>query len=127
MKKTLLCISLFISASLFINLNAQTQPQNPSFEDWEDVGLSVDEPVNWSSIKTSDKTVTNPLAPVVWDISTEAHTGSFSLKLYNVETLGSIVASGTIANGRIHAEFDPEAAYTFTDISDSRWNTPCTD
>jgi len=127
MKKRLLFTVILINLALVFSLNAQTQPENASFENWEDVGLTVQEPVDWSSIKTSDNTVTNPLAPVVWGQSTEAHTGSFSLHLFNVETIGSIVAAGTVTNGRVHADFNPDLAYVFTDIADPKWNTPCTD
>lgn len=127
MRNNLLLIGIFLLSAFFINLNAQTQPENASFEDWEDVGLPVEEPVNWSSIKTSDNSVTNPLAPIVWGKSTDARTGNYSLKLFNVETIGSIVASGTVTNGRVHADFNPNNAFVFTDINDSRWNTPCTD
>lgn len=127
MKRTLLFLALFTNIALILNLNAQTQPENPSFEDWEDVGLPIDEPVNWSSIKTSDNSTTNPLAPVVWGQSTDAHTGSYSFKLFNVETIGSIVAAGTATNGRVHADFNPNNGFVFTDVNDPRWNTPCTD
>ena len=50
MKKNLLFIIILVSS---ISLQGQ-QMQNASFEDWEDAGTVIDEPVNWSSIKTSD-------------------------------------------------------------------------
>ncbi len=117
-----------MNTALILSLNAQTQPENPSFEDWEDVGLPVEEPVNWSSIKTSDNPTTNAAAPIVWDKSTDAHLGNFSLKLLNVETIvPGLVASGTVTNGRVHADFNPDLAYVFTDVNDPQWNSPCSD
>lgn len=121
--KTLLpfTIVLFlISGSVFAQ-----QFENGGFEEWEEVGLGADmkEPVNWSSIKTSDLDLINDNAPVVWSISNEAHTGEHSLYLLNISTFG-IVATGTITNGRVHGDFNPDNGYVFTDINDSRWNSP---
>lgn len=102
---------------------SQQQPQNPSFEDWEDVSLDVPEPENWSSIKTAD--ALGGFAPYVWDQSTDAHTGTYSVKVYNEDTFVGIVAAGTMTNGRIHAEISG-TGWAFTNPADSRWNTPLT-
>ncbi len=117
-----LLIAFFSSA-----LVAQTQFENPGFEEWEEVGLGPDlmEPVDWSSIKTSDRDDLNQLAPVVWWPSDDAHSGDFSLHLKNAAVFG-IVATGTITNGRVHADFNPDSGYVFTDLDDARWNTPFT-
>jgi len=90
MKKNLLItIGLLIAITAF----SQQQPENPGFEDWEDVGLNVDEPVNWSSLKTSNDPGINFVAPYVWDKSTDFHTGTYSVKLYNSSVLGIVAAS----------------------------------
>jgi len=103
------------------------QIENPGFENWEDAGTVIDEPVNWSSIKTSDAgSLINNAAPVVWGQSDDAHSGDFSVKLTNVLTIGSIIATGTITNGRIHASFNPAEGYAFTDATDPRWHTALT-
>lgn len=34
-----------------------------------------------------------------------------------------IPIAGTITNGRIHSDFNPDLAYSYTDVSDSRWHT----
>lgn len=109
-------------------INAQQQIQNPGFEEWEDVGFATPEPVNWSSIKTSDNLVLNGFAPVVWGQSTDAHSGSYSLYLFNVyNALINSVASGTITNGRIHSNLDTDSAYAFTDADNEQWHTVLTD
>lgn len=105
---------------------AQQQFENGDFESWEDAGTVVDEPVDWSSIKTSDVSSLNSFAPQVWDKSTDAHSGSFSLYLENKSSFG-IVANGIVSNGRIHADTDPELGYVFTDGSNAQWNTAFTD
>ncbi len=102
------------------------QLENPGFELWENAGTVRDEPVDWSSIKTSDAgDLINNAAPLVWDKSTDAHSGNFSLKLINKEAFG-IVATGTMTNGRVHADFNPELGFVYTDSSDARWHTPFT-
>ncbi len=120
-------LSIFILSFISVSLIGQTQFQNPGFEDWEEVGLGPDlmEPVNWSSIKTSDIEDLNTVAPVVWEISDEAHTGNHSVRLHNV-SIFNIVATGTITNGRVHADFNPDLGYVFTDVDDDQWNTPFT-
>jgi hypothetical protein len=124
MKKNLL---FFVLASIItFSLSAQ-QFQNAGFENWEDAGTVKDEPVDWSSIKTSDGgNLVNQAAPVVWWQSTDAHSGSYSVELQNILTLGTIVATGTITNGRIHASFTIADSYSFTDPTDARWNSPLT-
>jgi len=102
------------------------QIENPGFENWEDAGTVIDEPVNWSSIKTGDGgDIINSAAPVVWGQSDDAHTGNFSVELFNVFTFG-IVATGTTTNGRTHPDFVPDDAYAFTDPNDDRWHTVLT-
>ena len=123
MKKILL-FTLILS---FTSLMAQEQFENASFEEWESVviGEYDIEPVNWSSIKTSDSDLMNGLAPVVWQRSDEAKTGNYSLYLKSKETLG-IVATGTMVNGRLHADLNYDSAYAFTDTNDSQWNSAFT-
>ncbi len=116
----LLVLSFVFGLSAFAQ-----QFQNGGFEEWEDVGLGAEmmEPVNWSSIKTSDLDNLNPLAPVVWSISDDAHSGDYSIHLFSVGTLG-IVASGMITNGRVHADLNPDNGYVYTIQDDPRWNSP---
>jgi len=109
------------------SLHAQTADtlENPGFERWEvPIGLPADhpEPVNWSGIKTSDNAKVNPLAPVNWARSDTAHSGNYSLKLFNVSALG-LVATGTMTNGRVHAEVSATESYIYTDTTNPLWNT----
>ena len=120
MKNLFLTIIAFV---IGIAVFAQ-QPENAGFELWEDVGLATDEPVDWSSIKTSDNSIANSFAPYVWDQSTDAHSGTYSVQLINGSVLG-IVAAGTVTNGRIHAELSG-VGWAYTDPADARWNTPLT-
>jgi hypothetical protein len=125
MKLNLFGILIFLFISLAAT--AQYQLENPSFEEWEDVGLPVEEPVDWSSIKTNDNPVLNGPAPIVWGKSNDAHSGNYSLHLFNVY-IGLIgqAAVGTMTNGRVHADLNIENAWSYTDTTDARWNTPLT-
>lgn len=108
---------------------AQQQPENPGFENWEDVGIGGDtlEPVDWSSLKTSDGgPAINSVIPVVWERSTDAHSGMYSVKLTNKPIL-VFVAPGTLTNGRVHAAVPPTDAYVYTVDTAAEWNTPFND
>jgi len=123
MKKTYLLLSILL---IFVTTLLKAQLENTSFEDWEDAGTVIDEPVNWSSIKTSDDDFLSGQAPVVWEQSTDAHTGNYSIKLFNVVPFPGLVAAGTLTNGRIHADFNPDLAYSYTNPNDDQWHTVCT-
>ncbi len=107
---------------------AQNQLENPGFEDWEDVLIgdpdTIREPAEWSSLKTSDNDQLSTFAPVVCERSADSHSGKYSIKLTNVESL--IVANGAATNGRVHPDLNRELAFMYTDTLDSRWNTPFT-
>jgi hypothetical protein len=120
---------LIISFTVFwINcLNAQSQFVNPGFEAWEEIGFgpNILEPVNWSSIKSTDDEGLNGRAPVVWSRSDDAHSGNYSLHLYTVNIFGLMV-TGAMTNGRIHATPNPDEGYTYTDPDHEQWHTRIT-
>jgi hypothetical protein len=98
------------------------QLENPGFENWENAGTVKDEPVDWSTIKTSDDPGISAVAPVTFARCDTAHSGNYSLRLYNVKVFG-LIATGAITNGRFHAEFNLDSSYSFTKPDDPRWNT----
>ena len=85
---------------------------------------TIREPVDWSSLKTSDDPNLTPLAPDVCSRSHDAHSGEYSIKLTNVQSF--IIANGVATNGRMHASITPGESYIFTDPEDGKWNTPFT-
>lgn len=115
----LLIIAAFVNSPM-----AQNQFENGGFESWEEVvnGDYKLEPVDWSSIKTSDDDSYNNVAPVVWAKSNDAHSGNSSLYLYNTSYFG-IVVTGTMTNGRVHTELPAVNSYMYTDPDDDRWNS----
>jgi len=129
MKKKLLLIYLIFFALTINQSSGQQQPENPGFEFWEEIGYGPDtlEPVGWNSLKTSDGgDMINDVIPVVWEQSTDAHSGMFSIRLFN-EPILTLVAPGTLTNGRVHAAIDPADAYVFTIDSLPEFNTPFSD
>ena len=120
MKKLILFLMIvfFMHPLLFIG----QQLENPGFENWENAGTVKDEPVDWSTIKTADVPGIASVAPVTFDRSDDAHSGNYSLKLYNVSVFG-LIATGAITNGRFHAEFDLSKAYSYTQHDDAKWHT----
>ena len=123
---------IFFSAIALLgifSLQAQTADtlENPGFEKWEvPFGLPADhpEPVEWSTIKTSDNSDINALAPVNWMRSDTAHSGKYSVKLFNVSTFGK-VATGTLTNGRVHtpSSMNADEGYVYTDTTTEMWHT----
>ena len=99
------------------------QLDNNGFENWENIGTPTEEPIDWSSTKTSDTPSLNGFAPQVIERSSDAHSGSYSAKLTNKNVpIVNIVANGLLTNGRVHASTNPENAYVFTDQTNDNWN-----
>lgn len=129
MKKQLLFLLLIWIPFSFIN--AQSQFENPGFEEWEpeDENAPTFEPVEWSSIKTSDLDWAATAAPLVMRRSDDAHTGNYSVHLVNIyNSLIDYVATGTMTNGRIHVDplLNLEKSTSFTDVNNSQWHTAFT-
>ena len=114
----------FVAIFWTTNLTAQYQFLNPGFEEWEEIGFgpNILEPVEWSSIKSTDDPDLNNAAPLVWEKSDDAHTGNHSIHLFTKSIFG-INVTGTITNGRVHASMNPDSGYTYTDPDNSKWHT----
>jgi len=115
----------FILACIPLFIFSQEQIENPGFEEWEDAGTVLYEPVDWSSIKTSDHPGLSDAAPVVWGQSDDSHSGNFSVYLFNVYvSLIQSTAAGTLTNGQVHASVIPAEGYVFTNPDSTKWHTP---
>jgi hypothetical protein len=125
--KRILVISIVIVLLADIS-EAQSQLENPGFEEWDDILIgttdTIREPVEWSSLKTSDNDQLSSLAPVVCKRSSDAHSGKYSIELTNV--MSFIVVNGAATNGRVHPNIITSLAYMFTDTLNSQWSTPFT-
>ena len=117
-------ISMLITILMISQITAQTQFENPGFEEWESIPYgSIPEPIDWSSARTALPDELAQVAPPIWDQSEDSHSGNYSVYLVNKAAFG-IIATGTITTGRIYASLEPADGYVFTDLEDSRWNTP---
>ena len=116
-----------IFALLMINGTTAQQLENSGFEQWENVGTGEEEPLSWSSTKTSDNSSLNGLAPQVISRTTDAHTGTYAAKLINKNVpFVNIVANGIVTNGIIHTTTNPQDSYVYTDVNSSDHSQPFT-
>ncbi len=116
-----------IFALLIINRTEAQQLENSGFEQWENVGTGEEEPLSWSSTKTSDNSSLNGLAPQVISRTTDAHTGTYAAKLINKNVpFVNIVANGIVTNGIIHTTTNPQDSYVYTDVNSSDHSQPFT-
>ena len=112
---------------LMINVTTAQQLENSGFEQWENVGTGEEEPLSWSSTKTSDNSSLNGLAPQVISRTTDAHSGSYAAKLINKNVpFVNIVANGIVTNGIIHTTTNPQDSYVYTDVNSSDHSQPFT-
>ncbi len=119
-------LKLLLALSLPVAAAAQPQPENPSFESWDNAGQATQEPHQWSSIKTSDGgAFINGLVPQLCWRSTDARTGQYSV---NLRTVNSIIgaANGLLTNGRVHAELEVADSYMYTVQDQEQWRTVLT-
>lgn len=111
-------IILFISFSGWYGISQQ-QLENGNLELWENVGTATEEPVNWSSLKTADALAST--APQV--ISRDAgRIGGYCARL-EVKSVFGVAANGIMTNGRVHADFNPNNGYVYTDATNAQWHT----
>jgi len=101
--------------------------ENPSFEDWETTSGPNSEPTDWSSIQTGTPDNLASFAPQVMFQSTDAHTGSYSIRLKNAYVaIANTVANGIASNGEFLLNFNPQLTNTHTNGSDAGQYTYCT-
>lgn len=115
--------TLFIGITFSLLTFSQQQLQNGDFESWDGVGTAEEEPTNWSSLKTADNLAGTAPQVISQDVG---RNGGFCPRLEVKEVFG-IQANGIMTNGRVHAEFNPDNGYVYTDPNDARWHTTFTD
>jgi len=118
--------TFLLSITVIFSAQAQSQFENASFENWESIAVGpIPEPVDWSSLRTAEPANMAQVAPPVWNVSDDAHTGVHSLYLTNIEIF-TIVATGMVTTGRVLASLDTDVANSHTVPDDSKWNLPIT-
>ena len=124
----MLIVYFFIGISTI--LYGQTTIPNGDFETWQNVGSSDEEPTNWNGNKTGGG-FANLGPQTCFRESTNAHSGSYCLKLENGSFFGTPV-NATATTGKIEAPStsaadgyiqtitaDPDFSSTFTGRPDS--------
>lgn len=128
MKNILLCASVFTSLISF----AQQQVINGSFDTWENVGSSTEEPTNWNGTKTGSGVVTNPNQNLFRE-TTDVHSAPYSARIesttYTIFFNTSLV-NGMLTTGNVGISgFDPSGGFnqTLTGTAGKRHPLPNTD
>lgn len=123
MKKLLLAS---LASCVFTFAFSQQQLENPGFEGvWQNVDGDEDEPIDWSSLKTSDDGWLAAFAPeVAFKTTTDPHSGTYCIRLQNASETFGVIPNGLLTNGRVHADTDPENGYVYTITSNADYNTP---
>lgn len=119
MKKNYILTGL-LSLSMSITFGQFQQIEEGGFENWENLTLASEEPLQWSSLKTADALAAQ--APKV--LSPDAGRGAGKCIKLEVKNAFGIAANGIITNGMVHADFNPALGYVYTNASDAQWNTP---
>lgn len=108
--------------------NAQLQIPNSSFENWDSLGTTFEEPVNWNSFMSANCTMPAFFcgfgqAQQVWR-SNQAHSGNYSALVVSRNAIITN-ANGNLTLGRINMG-SPTAAdtsnFNYTDVSDTNFN-----
>lgn len=116
MKNSFLIAAISVFGCL---IGSAQQLQNPGFEDWENLGTAQEEPVNWSSLKTADALAS--VAPQV--VSRDVGRNGGYCPMLEVKSAFGISANALLTNGRVHADFNPENGYVYTDENNPGWHT----
>jgi hypothetical protein len=128
MKRFLLIISALSSTTL---LFAQTQIGNGNLENWDNVGSSTEEPVNWNSFKTGTGSVSGLFGSTTIARSTAVRpgTGTYCARIWSKSTL-SIIANGNLTLGRIemgNAISTSASNYNYSITSNTAFSEALTD
>lgn len=108
MKKTILIsfFSAFLCCFINISTTAQIyQIPNSNFESWDNVGSENVEPVNFNSFMTgscSGLTCMGKEQHLNRDAGCGLCSGSYSVKIWSTNPIGSIIANGNITLGKIN-------------------------
>ena len=117
--------------SASVMLFAQTQIGNSNLENWENVGTSTEEPLNWNSFKTGSGSVSGLFGSTTIARSTAVRpgTGTYCARIWSKSTLG-IIANGNMTIGRIEmGNSTPTSAsnYNYSTTSNTSFSEALTD
>src|SRR5690554_3431048 len=137
MKKRLFNIKslLLIIATGLLSMStfAQMQIDNSDFEQWDNVGNNSEEPVNWNSFMTANCTLGSFICGMAQkqqvEQSSDAHSGSFSARIWSRNPIGSTIANGNLTLGQINmGSTTPSSSsnFNYTNTTDPDFNQALT-
>ncbi|WP_417266249.1 T9SS type A sorting domain-containing protein [Brumimicrobium sp.] len=110
---------------------AQMQIDNSDFEQWDDVGSTDEEPVNWNSFMTAN-------CHLSWQCgiaqdqqierTTDAHSGTYAARIWSRSVFG-VVANGNMTIGRINmgsSTATDDSNFNYTNTTDPDFNQALT-
>ena len=117
--------TFIILCSLCSSLQAQ-QIGNASFEDWDNLGATSEEPTNWSSFKTATGNFAAFGSKQVErsSIVRPGATGMYSARIWSKSTLG-IMANGVLTTGRMNmgsSNLSSPENYNYTVLNDAAFS-----
>src|SRR5690554_5799050 len=110
---------------------AQMQIDNSDFEQWDDVGNSSEEPVNWNSFMTANCHL-GLLCGIAQEQqierTTDAHSGTYAARIWSRSVFG-VVANGNMTIGRINmgsSTATDDSNFNYTNTTDPDFNQALT-
>lgn len=112
-----------------MTVSAQQQPNNPGFENWDNVGNDTEEPVSFNSMMTGDLCTfcQAGASQRVFRDGSDYHGGSYSVRIESTSAVG-ITVNGTLTTGRVIAPSTTASeGYTQTLRNNADFNHAFTD
>jgi len=123
MKKIYSIISTVLISAMALNSVAQQQPNNGTFEGWDNTGTSTEEPTNWNGMMTGSLCGLCGLGASqrVFREGTTFHGGMYSARIESTSAVGTIV-NGAMTTGKVNApSTTPSQGYNQTVTTDANF------
>lgn len=116
---------LFILLVAMLSLQAQLVINNPSFENWTDVGAKKEEPQFWNSNQTGGGQASSSFAPqTCFREATNPHSGTYCVRVQTGSAIG-IAVNGSLTTGCVEAPSTNKSdGYIRTIATDPSFNMP---
>jgi len=115
----------FLLVICLFTTQAQLTINNPSFENWTDVGAKKEEPQFWNSNQTGGGQASSSFAPqTCFREATNPHSGTYCARVVTGSAVG-IAVNGSLTTGRVEApSTNKSEGYIRTIANDPNFNMP---
>ena len=117
--------SVFLLMMSYFAAHAQLTINNPSFENWTDVGAKKEEPQFWNSNQTGGGQAASTFAPqTCFREANNPHSGTYCARVQTGSAVG-IAVNGSLTTGRVEApSTNKSEGYIRTIANDPNFNMP---